>query len=86
LEFPSILICNEHAFKKPAVVTDYEGYKNNTLSLDDFLVDMKFGKNLGGAVLDAKLRSIKGHVQEVLTAFHGTCFLSQEKLQVSLIY
>ena len=83
LEFPSILICNQSAFKQPVMVTDYAGYKNNTLRLDDFLVDMKFGKNIGAAVLDPKLTSIKGNIKEVLTAFHGTCYLSQEKIQVS---
>ena len=67
------------------MVTDYEGYKKNTISLDDFLVYMKFGKDFGGAILDANLKSIKENVQEVPTAFLGTCFLSQEKLQVNLI-
>ena len=83
LEFPSLLICNEHAFKNPDVVTDYAGYKNNTMGLDDFLVDMKLGRNVGATVLDAKLHSIKENVKEVPTAYLGTCFLSQEKLQVS---
>jgi hypothetical protein len=82
LEFPSILICNEKPFKTSGMITDYLGYKSNTLSLEEFLVDMKFGKNIGQAVLNVTLKSIKGTLQEVLTAFHGTCFLSQEKLQV----
>ena len=83
LEFPSILICNDSAFKEPAMHTDYYGYKNNTLSLDDFLVDIVFAKDIGKAILDATTRSIKGSMQEILTAFHGTCFLNSEKLQVS---
>ena len=82
IEFPSILICNESAFKTSALVTDYEGYKNNTIRLDDFLVEMKFGRDLGRAVLEAKLKSIKAKIQEVFTAFHGACFLSQERLQM----
>ena len=82
LEFPSFLICNESSFKNPTLLTDYEGYKNNTMSLDDFLVEMKFGRDLGRAVLEGKLKSIKGTVQEVLTAFHGACFLSQEHTPV----
>ena len=83
LEFPSILMCNESAFRTPVMVTDYSGYKNNTMRLDDFLMDMKFGRDLGKAVLKAQLKSIKGNIQEVLTAFHGTCFLSQERIQVN---
>ena len=82
LEFPSILICSEQAFKTPVMVTDYEGYKNNTISLDDFLLYINFDSNLAANVLDVTHTSIKENVTEVLTAFHGTCFLSQEKLQV----
>ena len=66
------------------MITDYHGYKNNTLSLDEFLVDIKFGKNVGQAALNATLKSIKRSMKDILTAFHGTCFLSQEKLQVGL--
>ena len=85
LEFPSILICNETAFKVPVMVTDYYGYKNNTLSLDDFLVDIKMARNVKESILNTKLVSLKGAIKEISTMFHGTCFLYQEKLQVGTI-
>ena len=96
LEFPSILMCNEQAFKNPDMVTDYEGYKNNTIDLDEFLLFINLIKNSVGAnmetnkqamekLFDVKLKPIKENVQEVLTAFHGICFLIQEKQKVRSI-
>ena len=82
LELPTILICNDTAFKTPNMKTDYAGYKNNTLSLDDFLVDIVFVKDLGQSIFDSKPKSIKENVKELSTAFYGTCFLIREKLQV----
>ena len=83
LELPTLLICNESAFKEPILHTTYSGYKNNTLSLDDVLVDMLFVKDIRKSILNAKPISMKASVKEVVTTFRGTCFITDEKLQVN---
>lgn len=82
LQYPLILICNESAFKEPVMSTDIDGYRNDTMALEDFLIDIITVKNAGQAILDVKPRSIKQNIEELFTAFHGTCFLVREKIKV----
>ena len=79
---PSILICNDIAYKEQILYTDYDRFRNNTLSLNDFVADVFFVKDIGSSILNAKPRSIKHNVKELFTAFHGTCFLIQEHIKV----
>ena len=82
LLFPLILICNESAFKQPIMTTDFAEYGNNTIALNDFLIDIVSLKNAGHAIIQAKPVSIKQSVEEIFTAFHGTCFLVKENIKV----
>ena len=83
LQYPLILICNESAFKEPVMSTDFDGYRNNTMALDDFLIDIIYLENAGHAISDVEPESIKHKIEEVFTAFHGTCFLVRENNKVS---
>ena len=83
LQYPLILICNESAFKEPVMSTDFDGYRNNTMALDDFLIDIIYLENAGHAISDVEPESIKHKIEEVFTAFHGTCFLVREENKVS---
>ena len=85
LQFPLILICNEVPFKEPNMQTEIEKYRNNTMALSDFLLDMKLVKDAAKNVLGVKPKSIKENLVEIFTAYLGTCFLVQEKLKVGLI-
>ena len=82
LDIPSILICNESAFKQSNVTPDFLGYKNNTISLEEFLVDVKISFDTQTGVLNITHQSISKNIKTIFTAFHGTCFLIDEKLQV----
>ena len=82
LQYPLILICNESAFKEPVMSTDFDGYRNNTIALDDFLIDIVTLKDAGHAISNVTAKSIKQNIEEVFTAFHGTCFLVREENKV----
>ena len=84
LPFPLIVICNESAFKQPIMTTDFDGYSNNTLALNDFLIDILTLKDAGHAVTKAKPISIKHTIEELFTAHHGTCFRFNVKTKVIL--
>ena len=83
LDIPSILICNESAFKQPIVTSDLPGYKNNTLRLEEFLIDVVVSFDTQKGVLNITHQPIRDNIKTIFTAFHGTCFLIDEKLQVS---
>ena len=83
LPFPLIMICNESAFKQPIMATDFDGYRNNTLALNEFLIDILSLKDAGHAIIKAKPISIKHTVEALFTAFHGTCYLFNVETKVS---
>ena len=85
-EFPMILICNESAFKQPIMATDFDGYRRNTMALDDFLIDILLLKDAGNSIIKAKPRSLKHSIEEIFTAFHGMCFVVKENIKVSLTF
>ena len=86
LLFPLILICNEVPFKEPNMMqTEIEKYRNNTMALNDFLLDMKLVKDAAKNILGVKPKSIKENLVEVFTAYLGTCFLVQDKLKVGSV-
>ena len=86
LAFPLILICNESSFKQPIMATDFDGYRRNTMALNDFLIDILLLYDAGESIIKAKPISIKHSIEEIFTAFHGTCFLVKEKIKVNLIF
>ena len=81
---PAILICNDTAFKEPVLYTDYYGFRNNTLRMEDVIIDVLVVREIGKSILNAKPSSIIHGVKEISTAFHGTCYQSHENLQVNL--
>ena len=83
LESPTLLLCNTSAFKQPDLYTSLDGYKNNTMGLNDFLIDVLFVKGTLTNFFNVKPVSIKESVKEIETMFHGTCFLIDKKLQVN---
>ena len=82
LDIPYILVCNDSAFKEPVMNTEYHGFVQNTLDLDEVFVDLKIFQNAGHGILDVKSESMKNSLKKIFTAFHGTCFLINKKLQV----
>ena len=85
IELPTVLICNENAFKTPILYTDPGSYKQNTMGLDDFLIDALFIKNLSLGYLNEQPESMRDHFKEVETFFHGTCYLINNKTKAMLI-
>ena len=81
---PAILICNDTAFKEPVLYTDYYGFRNNTLRMEDVIIDVLVVREIAKSILNAKPSSIIDGVKEISTAFHGTCYQSHENLQVNL--
>ena len=65
--------------------TEIEKYRNNTMALNDFLLDMKLVKDAAKNILGVKPKSIKENLVEVFTAYLGTCFLVQDKLKVGSV-
>ena len=82
---PSILICSEEEFEEPRLYTDYAQFRNNTLRMEDAVVDVLVIRNISKGILKAKPISIIGGVKAILTAFHGTCYQSHENLQVNYL-
>ena len=85
IELPAVLICNENAFKTPVLYTDPGSYKQNTMDLDDFLIDALFIEQLNLANLNKRPRSMRDHFKEVVTFVHGTCYLINNKTKALLI-
>ena len=83
LESPTFLICNDSPYKKPILYFDADGFKNNTMALEDTLVDVLFVKAEEGGFLSYKPVSIKESVKEIATMFYGTCFMIDKQLQVN---
>ena len=79
IELPAVLICNENAFKTPVLYTDPGSYKQNTMHLDDFLIDALFVEQLNFVNLNKSPKSMRDHFKEVETFFHGTCYLINNK-------
>ena len=86
IDMPSILICNETGFKDSIVTTDYQKYKNNTINLNDFLIDVVVSYDTQKEVLNITLEPIRDNIKTIFTAFHGTCFLIEENIKVLNLY
>ena len=80
---PSMLICSEEAFEEPGLYTDYAEFRNNTLRMEDAILDVLVIRDISKGILNAKPISILGGVRAIPTAFHGTCYQSHENLQVN---
>lgn len=85
LELPAVLICSENAFKTPVLYTDPGSYKQNTMDLDDFLIDALFFEQLSLVNPNKRPKSMRDHFKEVETFFHGTCYLINNKTKAMLI-
>ena len=83
LEFPIILLCNSSAYKEQTLNTTLDGYKRNTMSLKDAVIDaFLVTRDPDAGVLDNKLISIMEKAKEVLTMTHGTCIIFDLKIKV----
>ena len=82
LRSPTVLVCNSSAYKEPVIYTSRDGFKNNTMSMDDFLIDALVVKNASAGVLSFKPSSIKESVKEIATMFHGTCIIVKNEIKV----
>ena len=82
---PSILICSEEEFEEPGLYTDYVQFRNNTLRMEDAMLDVLVIRDISKGILNAKPISILGGVKAIPTAFHGTCYQSHENLQVNYL-
>ena len=80
---PSMVICSEEAFEEPGLYTDYAEFRNNTLRMEDAILDVLVIRDISKGILNAKPISILGGVRAIPTAFHGTCYQSHENLQVN---
>lgn len=83
LELPTILLCNSSAFKEPVLYSDPDQYKNNTLSLDDFMVDAYLLKNLSNGIFEQHPISIKDNFKPVITLLRGMCYMNDNKTRVN---
>ena len=83
LEFPIILLCNSSAYKEQTLNTSLDGYKSNTMSLKDVVIDaFLVTRDPDAGVLDNKLIPIMDEAKEVWTMTHGTCVIFDLKIKV----
>ena len=83
LQLPTLLICNASAFKEPVLYTDPDQYRDNTLSLDEVMVDAFVLKNLSNGILKQHPISIKNHFKPIVTLFRGMCYIIDNKMRVT---
>lgn len=81
LESPMFVICNTTAFKERTMDTSLDGYKNNTMRLDDVLLDAFFVEAVREVSVFQHVQ-IKNDVKEVATMMHGNCLVLDQKRQV----
>ena len=83
LEFPTLLLCNSSAYKEKTLNTTLDGYKSNTMSLKDVVIDaFMVNRDPNAGVLGATLIPIMDKAKEVLTMTHGTCVIFDLKIKV----
>ena len=76
LELPIILICNASAYKEQTLNTSIHGYRRNTMSIKDALIEaFLVRRDQDEGVLDNKLISIMERANEVFTMTHGICIM-----------
>ena len=86
---PSIIVCNQTAFKDNNVYTHLDEYLANSLALDDFLIDISMQKNTNeaekGQGNPSSLRmSMINNITSIYTAYNGHCFLIRSGIKVLL--
>ena len=82
LDSPTVLLCNSSAYKKAIIPTTLEDYKNQTMTLDDFLVDAFMIKHEKEGFLSYQPISIKHNFKEIATMFRGTCIMLDKRFKV----
>ena len=82
LESPTLLLCNSSAYKEAIIPNTFEDYKNQTMTLNDFLVDAFMIKQQKEGILSYQPISIKQHFKEIVTMFRGTCILLDKRFKV----
>ena len=83
LELPILFICNSSAYKEQILDTSLNGFKNNTMRLEDVLIDaFEVFRDPGGGILDNNIASVNHKAKEILTLTHGTCIIFDLKVKV----
>ena len=83
LEMPILLICNSSAFKEQILDTSLDGFKKNTMSLEEALIDAFLViRNPGKSILENTIVSLTKDAREILTLTHGRCMIFDLKRKV----
>ena len=83
LESPTILVCNTSAYKEQILHTNWDEYRNNTIKLNDILVDALVIHDAGHGPLSFQPISIKDSVKEIATMLYGNCLMIDKHIRVS---
>ena len=83
MESPYILICNSSAYKEPVLYMDSDSFRNNTMGVNEVLIDVILAKRANEGTLNIETISIKEKVKIIATMFQGTCLIIDEKLKVN---
>jgi len=83
LDLPTILLCDDSTFNDENQETSYFENNNGTLMLEDVLPAAFVLTGAGQDLSKVDNYSIKENFREIITAFHGSCFMGPEKINVS---
>ena len=84
LDLPTILLCDDTTFNDGNQEASSFGNSNGTLILEDFLPAAFVVTGAGQGLSTSKGYSIRENFREIATAFHGSCFIGPEKLNVNI--
>ena len=82
---PTVVLCNSTAFKEQILPSSWISYQNNTMRMKDALLKAYHVKNTTHGLFDYDPTPILHEAREMATLFHGTCIVSEKRLQVRQI-
>ena len=84
LDLPTILLCDDSTFNNEKnQETNTYGNNNDSMKLEDFLPAAFVLNGVGQDISNIPYYSIREDFREIVTAFHGSCFIGPEKLNVN---
>lgn len=84
LDLPTILLCDDSTVNDENQEASSIGNSNGTLILEDVLPAAFVLKGVAEGFSMSNSYSIRENFREIVTAFHGSCFVGPEKLNVSI--
>lgn len=84
LDLPTILLCDDSTVNDENQEASSIGNSNGTLILEDVLPAAFVLKGVAEGFSMSDSYSIRENFREIVTAFHGSCFVGPEKLNVSI--